>query len=89
METSTAKLTTDFEYCASVFCHKTKIDPVAINTLKGCAVEAANVPIQAWHLWPNINVYAISNLLPSSFVQRSFLLKSNCLKSNTLSEYVF
>ena len=43
-----------------------------VNTLTGCAVDAASVPIQAGHFHHNVNVYAISNFLPSSFVLDHF-----------------
>ena len=46
------------------------------NTLTGCAVEVTSVLLCEGHFWPNINVYAISNFLPSSYVlDRFFYIK--------------
>ena len=38
------------------------------NTLMGWAVDKASIPIGAGHFRPDVNVYAISNFLPLSFV---------------------
>ena len=42
--------------------------PYPINTLMGWAVDKASVQIGAGHFRPDVNVYAISNFLPLSFV---------------------
>ena len=40
-----------------------------INTLTGCAVDAASVSTGAGHFRPNVNVYAISNFYSHLFFQ--------------------
>ena len=42
------------------------------STLMGWAVNKASVPIRLGHFHPNVNVYAISNFLPLSFVLDNF-----------------
>ena len=44
------------------------------NTLTGYAVDRCDLPDRAGHFPPDINVYAISNFLPSSFVLNRFFL---------------
>ena len=41
---------------------------IILITLMGWAVDNASVPIGAGHFRPDVNVYAISNFLPLSFV---------------------
>ena len=43
-----------------------------VNTLRGCTVDKASVPIGVGHSLPDVNVYTISKFLPSSFVLDNF-----------------
>ena len=51
------------------------------STLTGSAAEEASISIRVEHFRADINVYAISNFLPSSFGSRLLIFTSNCLKS--------
>ena len=53
------------------------------------AVDRCDLPDRAGHFLPDINVYAISNFLPSSFVLDFFFFVSNCSQLNSLQEYLF
>ena len=44
------------------------------NTFRGWGVDKASVPIGAEHFRPDVNVYAISNFLPLSFVLDNLFL---------------
>ena len=57
---------------------------VSINTLTGHADDCCDLPAQASHFSPDINVYAISNFIPSSFVlDRFFFIKLFAIKFST------